>query len=594
MLRPYNAQSLWRATKFMTVQTTIAEAELLIRISREKLWETNSKIAEWVRISGSREEREAFQYIGDLLQTYGLRTTWMEHPAFISYPIEASLQVVDAGPGDRHYSCLSHAFGASVEQLECEVVDAGSGAAADFAAKEVRGSIVLLDGVATPTAVYQAEQAGAVGTIFINDHHLHNMIVSTVWGSPTPESARRLPKIPAVSIVEADGRELRARVAAGNARVRIHANVFTGWRMTPILVGELPGQESDDYVMFSGHLDSWHQGAMDNGSANATMLEVGRVIAQVKEGLYRGLRIIFWSGHSHGRYSGSTWYADHYWEELYDRCVAHVNVDSTGARGASYYASFPANMELGEFGARIIEEHTGQRAKPYRMSRAGDMSFNGIGIPALFMELSQQPVPLAGAGEVAASMSGIGGMPWWWHTSEDTIDKVDLDVLELDTKIYASSLWRLCHEALLPMDFRPVLAEMQQELSALNQLAGESLDLHDVVGRTAVLAERVDELAKHAAHAKSLDEISALNEQMKSLSRVLIPITYTKAGRFEHDPAWDIPYLPGLQGLRELAHQDPTSDEHRFLENQLVRNRNVLLFALRQALEIMKEPITQG
>ena len=47
----------------------------------------------------------------------------------------------------------------------------------------------------------------------------------------------------------------------------------------------------------------------------------------------RGLRLCFWSGHSHGRYSGSSWYADTRWEELSKRCVAHVNVDSTGAKG---------------------------------------------------------------------------------------------------------------------------------------------------------------------------------------------------------------------------------------------------------------------
>ena len=87
--------------------------------------------------------------------------------------------------------------------------------------------------------------------------------------------------------------------------------------------------------VFSGHVDSWHYGAMDNGTANATMLEVARLLAQHRDELYRGLRVIFWSGHSHGRYSGSTWYVDNHWEELHDRCVAHVNVDSTGARGAS-------------------------------------------------------------------------------------------------------------------------------------------------------------------------------------------------------------------------------------------------------------------
>lgn len=571
----------------MAIQTHLAEAEVVHQISRENLWETNRKIAEWVRLSGSQDERAAFEYAKGLLDAYGLRTTWLEHPAFISYPLEASLELIEGRRVLHRYACLSHAFSASVQELEGEVIDLGFGTPADYANKGPQGKFVLLNGLATPMAIYQAEHAGAAGAIFINDSHLHNMIVSTIWGTPTTQSASRLPRTPAVSVVQADGNELRERITAGITRVRIHTKVFTGWQTTPILIGELDGQKSDEFVLFSGHLDSWHQGAMDNGSANATMLEVGRLFARAREDLYRGLRVVFWSGHSHGRYSGSTWYADHYWEELYDRCVAHVNVDSTGAHRATFYGSFPAHLELGDFGARMIREHTGQQARPYRMSRAGDMSFNGIGIPSLFMELSQQPAGAADADSVSLSFGGDSQMPWWWHTSEDTIDKVDLDVLELDTKIYASTLWHLCHDALLPMDFRPVLRDIQEELSALEQVAGEALDLGALSGRADLLADRVDELAQRAATASTPDEITTLNEQIKLLSRALIPITYTIAGRFEHDPAWDIPYLPALQGMRQLAQLDPKSDEFGFLRTELTRSRNAVLFAMRQALEVL-------
>jgi N-acetylated-alpha-linked acidic dipeptidase len=553
------------------------EAELVKQVSRDKLWETNSRIAEWVRISGSQDERESIEYIKGLLEAYGLRTTWLDHPALISYPVESKLQVVDGGSPSRHYKCLGHAFGASVENLEADLTDLGGGTLADYSSSEARGRVVLLSGLATPTDVYRAEQAGAVGEIFVNDDHLHNMIVSTVWGTPTPQSARRLPSTPVVSVLQADGRDLRARLASGSVRVRIQTNVSTGWRVTPILIGDVDGQENDEFVMLSGHVDSWHRGAMDNGSANATMLEVARLLAQAKTELHRGLRVIFWSGHSQGRYSGSTWYADHYWEELYDRCVAHVNVDSTGARGASYYGRFQAHGELGDFGARVIEEHTGQSARPTRMTRAGDMSFNGIGIPSLFMELSQMPV----------SRDVVGEMPWWWHTSEDTIDKVDLEVLELDTKIYLSAMWRLCRQALLPMDFRPVLKEMQRELAVLVDIAGVSIDLGRVQRRTEELAEQVEGLAQRASSAISRDEIAAVNKRIKSLSRILIPLTYTIAGRFEHDPAWDIPYLPGLQGVRELGQLDPNSDGFAFLQTHLARSQNSVLFALRQASEVL-------
>ncbi len=575
-----------------TTHVSISEAELLSQVSRERLWETNAKIATWVRLSGTPDEREAVHYLKGVLEAYGLRTTLLEHPALISYPIESSLEVITvAGETLRRYTCLGHAFSASVDNLEADVVDVKSGTPADYAVSDVRGKVVLMSGLATPTAANDAEQAGAAGQIFVNDDHLHNMIVSTIWGTPTPQSAERMPKTPAVSIVESDGRDLRARLAAGVNRVRIHSKVFKAWQTTPILIGELDGQATDELVMLSGHQDSWHYGAMDNGSANATMLEVARLLAQHQDPLHRGLRVVFWSGHSHGRYSSSTWYVDQHWEELYDRCVAHVNVDSTGACGATYYGSFPAHLELGDFGARIVAEQTGQAARPRRMSRAGDMSFNGVGIPSLFMSLSQVPIRESETDNVSAALGKLigGKMPWWWHTSEDTIDKVDLDVLELDTKIYLSSVWRLCHEPLLPMDFRPVVADIQQELADLQQVAGSHFDLSQVKERAARLAERVARLAERCNSASTSDEVASLNRQLKALSRILIPMTYTMAGRFDHDPAWSMPHVPGLQAVRQLAQMQPDGDDYHFLQTQLVRNRNALSFALRKAIEVVQQ-----
>jgi hypothetical protein len=565
------------------------ESELLAQVSRELLWETNSKIARWVRLSGSAEELQAVEYLRGVLDTYGLRTTLLAHSALVSYPLESRLELIGpAGESLHAYNCLGHAFSASVESLEAEVVDLHSGDPATLSGARVRGKFVLIDGLATPVAVYEAERAGAAGVIFVNDDHLHNMIVSTIWGTPTPQSAERIPHSPAISIVAADGRDLRARLAAGAVYARLHTRIFMDWQTTPILIGELDGQSSDCFVLFSGHQDSWHEGAMDNGSANATMLEVARVLAAHKAGLHRGLRVVFWSGHSHGRYSGSTWYVDNHWEELYERCVAHVNVDSTGARGATYYGSFQAHSELGAFGAAVIKQHTGQAAQPKRMSRAGDMSFNGVGIPALFMSLSQVPVTPENSDGVSASFSRmmVGKMPWWWHTSEDTIDKVDLDVLELDTRVYVSALWRLCHSALLPMDFRPVIADLRAELDALQQAAGLHFDLSGALARTDQLAAEVARLAGLEGQAGDTHDTAALNSKLIALSRILIPVTYTLAGRFDHDPAWAIPHVPGLQDMRRLVILPPDGSAYQFLRTQLLRNYNALQFALRQALEV--------
>jgi len=563
------------------------ESDLLAQISTDHLWETNQRIAQWVRHSGTEEERAAFAYVQQTLDEYGLQTTLLEHPALVSYPLAASLAIIDnEGNSLAEYAALGTAYSTSTDGLDAQVVDVGYGTPEEYAQQAVTGNIVLINGLATPTAVHAAEEAGACGQIFINDANHHYMIVSTIWGTPTPESAARIPSTPSLSLTEIDGHDLRARIATGAVRVRLQSDVFMDWQQTPILVAELAGTASNEFVLFSGHLDSWEVGAMDNGSANATMMEVARLLATQTDQLHRGLRLCFWSGHSHGRYSGSTWYVDTHWEELYDRCVAHVNVDSTGARGATSYGAFPANRELGGFGAQIIKEQTGQTAQANRMSRAGDMSFNGVGIPALFMTLSAVPFDPDSANYVTEAAGKLLGaaLPWWWHTSKDTMDKVDLDVLLLDTKIYMSTLWRLCHEAALPMRFGPVIEDIQQTLQQIQQAAGEHLDLSQLQQRAAALAAKVVQLANNPATAEH--EIAQANNQAKALSRALIPITYTAAGHFEHDPAWPMPHIPLLRDAPKLAQLEPDSDEYQFLKTQLIRNRNAVHFALRQALEV--------
>lgn len=179
--------------------------------------------------------------------------------------------------------------------------------------------------------------------------------------SPSSETLDQLPRTVVVSVSRDNGEGLKARLRAGESiEATINATVDTGWRRTPLLVAELmpPGQDIDGpFVMFSGHHDTWYLGVMDNGAANATMLEVARLCAGKRDVWKRGLRLCFWSGHSHGRYSGSAWYADHHWSELERRCVVHVNVDSTGGRGASVLTDAPASAELLPLTREAVRTH---------------------------------------------------------------------------------------------------------------------------------------------------------------------------------------------------------------------------------------------
>src|SRR5262249_18496974 len=135
-------------------------------------------IGAWERESGSPGEAQAFDYIERMLKQYDVEVERREIDAYISLPQEGRLVLPD-GPA---VEGLAHAFSPSTDGLEGEVVEVGDGGAEDYAAGRAAGKIALVSSLATPGRAWTAQQAGTLGQIFVNLEHLHNMIVTTVWG----------------------------------------------------------------------------------------------------------------------------------------------------------------------------------------------------------------------------------------------------------------------------------------------------------------------------------------------------------------------------------------------------------------------------
>lgn len=525
-------------------------------------------LARYVKLSGTPEEAESLNYVRARMAEYGYRTETLHHDAYISLPGAASVEV-----DNRVVTAITHSFSQSSPAggLAGTLVDVGAGEDADFAKCDLRGCILLVDGIATPGVALRASRAGAAGQLHVSPHaHLHEMCISPIWGSPTAENLASLPSTVVCTIAEAEGAGLRAKLRAGERlRVVLHATVDTGWRKTPILVAELPGPDVDEdapFVLFSGHHDTWYFGVMDNGTANATMLELARLCAEHHGEWRRGLRLCFWSGHSHGRFSGSSWYVDEHWDELDRRCVAHVNVDSPGAAGAEVLANTGAMAELAPLAAQALLEHAGQIHAGRRMPRGADMSFSGVGLPTIFGDLSEP------------TSSAVAPRSWWWHTSEDLLDKIDDRVLTRDAKIVMHALWRLLTDAVLPLDYAEHARRLLAELGRLEVALEGRFELAGLIAAATTLRARAAAVMQAAP-----DEVARVNRALMLVSRALVPMDYTEGDRFTHDPALPQPAWPVLQPLRALAGTTPDSDAARFWTVQATRSRNRTLHALREA-----------
>ena len=565
------------------------------------------EFARRIKLSGTPQELESFRYLQATLDGYGYQTELVLHDAYISLPGQARIRIEAETPG-----CITHSFSrpSPLGGLRGTVVYGGYGRAEDFAALDARGKIVLLESIANPGATRRASLAGAIGQIHISPHeHLHEMCISPVWGSPTSDTLDDLPTTVVLSLRKADGDALKRRVQ-GNQPVEavLHAEVDTGWRKTPLLVAELPslkdanlkdasleeGGPNDDgpFVMFSGHHDTWHYGVMDNGGANATMLEIARLFAAEQPAWRRGLRLCFWSGHSHGRYSGSTWYADTHWDELARNCVAHINVDSTGARGNTVMADALASAELSGLAAEAVRAQGGQELDGHRMNRAGDQSFWGIGVPSLFMGMGEQPV--GSADNVMGAVFGGGtrkgaGFGWWWHTPDDALDKMDPDLLQRDTRVYVHAIWRLLTDPVLPLDYAASAVALDAELCGLHRQLDGRFDLSGLIARVAQLRDLSAAVGRSAAAIADDAAAQRINHALVAVSRALVPMDYTTGDRFEHDPALPQPPYPVLNSLRQLAAAQPGSDPARFLAGAAKRAANRLGFALDQATEALRQ-----
>ena len=440
-----------------------------------------------------------------------------------------------------------------------------------------KGAIVISEGFASPVMVRQFEDMGAVGVIAINPGiDVHWGICTTIWGTPDLGDLPRKPGIPAVAVNKPDGEALIALAKAGG-----EGTVFTemeeGWFDSKLVEVVIPGtEEPDKYVLLHGHLDSWDVGVGDNAVGDACMLEIARVLWANRDKLRRSVKICWWPGHSTGRYAGSTWYADTMALDLDANCVAQVNCDSPGCRWATEFLNLSRMSETDDLISEVIQQVAGKTAKGERPHRAGDYSFNNIGISGYFMLSSTMPTVLRE--EKGYYTVGGCGANIAWHTENDTLEIADQDILERDIKVYLLAILRTANASILPFDWRATAREFQGTIAEYQVAAGGRFDLSP----SAVAAQQLlDTLEAFYSGAKAGTVAQdKANTVIQDLARILVPINFCREPRFRHDPAATIPPLPTIYTAMEL---DQHNDTLGFAQSQLMRGQNRLVAALRQA-----------
>ena len=438
----------------MTLSIPPESEPMLAAVERSRLSRHLDVSAGIRRDTGGPGEDQMVDYIVRMLQADGVPVTVHEFDAFLSYPRSAVVEVL--APERFEIRALTHSFAAPTGP------NGRQGSLTYVPDKDMRkgaGRIALVDGVAMPIEVLHASRESVSALIFSNpDWYLHNMIITTVWGgAPTPEQVERLPNVPVLSISHEDGERLKELVSRGPVEIRVRTQVDTGWYRVKLPEVRIPAASgSEDFVLVGAHYCSWEVGTTDNSTGVAALLEMARVLWQQRDRLERSVRVAWWPGHSHGRYAGSTWYADTFFRDLADHCIAYHNIDSPGVKNATKYILRHTSPEIEAFGRTAIETLTEQRdPEVHRPSRAADQSFLANGIPScsLYSFLPD------GHPDRKPWTGGCAGA-WWWHTEHDTRDKADDAILEKDVRLSLGFVVGLANRPIHPFDFQNLAGEI--------------------------------------------------------------------------------------------------------------------------------------
>lgn len=554
------------------------------------LVEAFSTMPRWKPEDVEASAHDIARRLGDL----GVPVELLEANLYLSIPYEAT---VDAGgetlaskPPAYSVSCpegltgmLHHIPGTLSANVSSFYEKNRDEAAA--AADRIRGKIVLTDGFASPNKVLEFQEKGAIGVIAVNpgvDRHWG--ICSSIWGTPDLDDLPRKPAIPVAVVNNADGHKLiELAKAGGNATIR--TRLEEGWFKSLVPVVNVTGAiEPEKFVLLAGHYDSWDVGVGDNATGDAALLEIARLLWHNKDKLRRSVRIAWWPGHSTGRYAGSAWFADTFALDLDENCVAQVNCDSPGCRWADVYENVACMSEATELCKSVVQELTGLHFEGERPLRAGDYSFNNIGLSSFFMLSSTMTVEKRREMNYY-TVGGCGGNIAW-HTENDLMDIADREILIRDIKVYLGAVMAVANASVLPFDWRTTTAEFAVTLEKYRTAAGEEAMLLDPV--TTALTELIAALERfYTGIADGSVSHADANAAIQGLARLLVPLNYTSGPRFTHDPALPVPALPALSVATELAKH--SSDTRGFARTQLTRGVNRTAAALRQASRLLTE-----
>jgi peptidase M28-like protein len=240
----------------------------------------------WGRITGTPYDRMTTDWMLDQFRKLGLENVRRDEftAAPLWYPTSVSASYTGAGKTEKLSTLfpIAETKATPPEGITADAVWLGLGTEADFIGRDVKGKAAVIYSVLTPGGRNHSagDRSGAYDSINRANKAGAAMVI-TIMGMPgnalfEPEGADRT-TVPSMTISQDEGYVLRDQLGAGQP-VKISLKLAIEERQnlkSANVFGTLPGM-SDEQVFVMAHTDAFFEGAMDNASGMAMLLDIAR------------------------------------------------------------------------------------------------------------------------------------------------------------------------------------------------------------------------------------------------------------------------------------------------------------------------------
>ncbi|WP_338472389.1 M28 family peptidase [Niallia sp. XMNu-256] len=415
------ATPAWAAPEANLPSDQAFDNKIVKRIKVDNIYNHIAKLSEKPRVAGTPGEDVAVEYIKSQFESYGYDTEVQPFEIY-SYTtpslIELEVDGITFEPAPLDFS-----YGVDGE-VTAELVYAGKGAPSDFEGKDVQGKIALIErgDFSFAVKILNAANAGAAGVIIYNNA---TGVLNGTLGEPNDDY------VPAVAITKDQGVALKERLDKGEtieATLKLEgAKTDRAISHNVVATKEATHKSTGEMILVGAHHDSVDgaPGANDDASGTATVLELARVFANAPTDT--DIRFVTFGAEENGLL-GSYEFVERMTEEDYERTVGMFQMDMVGSKGAGDLIMYTND------GEKNIVTDLGAAAGA-RLSKTGEATSYG-------MEGRSDHVPFAEIGLPAALFIHAPVEPWY-HTPEDTLDKISKEKLKEVSNIVGAAVYQV-------------------------------------------------------------------------------------------------------------------------------------------------------